>query len=232
MKKIGFIGAYDKTDFIVYIAKILTVLGKKVLVVDSTVNQKARYVVPFINPTKMYVTSYEEIDVAIGFEDLSGIRHYIGLSDGEELEYDYIFVDTDSAKVLSNFRMEDADQNYFVTSFDIFSLKKGLEILANLENPMKMTKVLFTRDMLDEEDEYLNFLSLPYKVQWNKDKIYFPFEQGDQSAIIENQRVEKIKIKNLTEQYTEALIVMTEEILENVSSGTIRRTVKQLEKGV
>ena len=30
MKKIGFIGAYDKTDLILYVAKILTVLGKKV----------------------------------------------------------------------------------------------------------------------------------------------------------------------------------------------------------
>ena len=29
MKKIGFIGAYDKIDLIIYIAKILTVLKKK-----------------------------------------------------------------------------------------------------------------------------------------------------------------------------------------------------------
>ena len=42
MKKIGFIGAYDKTDLIVYVAKILTTLDQKVLVIDATVNQKAR----------------------------------------------------------------------------------------------------------------------------------------------------------------------------------------------
>ena len=50
--KIGFIGAYDKTDLIIYIAKILTTLKKKVLVIDATTKQKARYVVPVINPTK------------------------------------------------------------------------------------------------------------------------------------------------------------------------------------
>ena len=65
MKKIGFIGAYDKTDLIIYIAKILTTLKKKVLVIDATTKQKARYVVPVINPTKMYVTEYEEIDIAL-----------------------------------------------------------------------------------------------------------------------------------------------------------------------
>ena len=42
MKKIGFIGAYDKIDLIIYVAKILTTLKKKVLVIDATTNQKAR----------------------------------------------------------------------------------------------------------------------------------------------------------------------------------------------
>ena len=40
MKKIGFIGAYDKIDLILYIAKILTVLIQRVLVVDTTNIQK------------------------------------------------------------------------------------------------------------------------------------------------------------------------------------------------
>ena len=46
MKKVGFIGAYDKTDLLLNISKILTVMGKKVILVDSTINQKAKYVVP------------------------------------------------------------------------------------------------------------------------------------------------------------------------------------------
>ena len=39
MKKIGFVGAYDKKDLILYIAKILTELKNKVLVIDSTIKQ-------------------------------------------------------------------------------------------------------------------------------------------------------------------------------------------------
>ena len=34
MKKIGFIGAYDKTDLLLNIAKVLTVMNYRVLVVD------------------------------------------------------------------------------------------------------------------------------------------------------------------------------------------------------
>ena len=70
MKVIGFIGAYDKTDMMLNVAKIITTLGKRVLMIDSTLNQKARYVVPVINPTTSYITNFEDIDVAVGFENL------------------------------------------------------------------------------------------------------------------------------------------------------------------
>ena len=39
MEKIAFIGSYDKADMIIYIAKILSIMGKKVIVVDSTALQ-------------------------------------------------------------------------------------------------------------------------------------------------------------------------------------------------
>ena len=129
MKKIGFIGAYDKIDLIIYVAKILTVLGKKVLVIDATTNQKARYVIPAINPTIKYVTEYEEIDIAVGFSDTEDIKRYLGLAEGQGLEYDFVLIDTDNSKGFENYNLEEAQRNYFVTSFDAYSLKKDLKYL-------------------------------------------------------------------------------------------------------
>lgn len=40
MKTISFIGAYDKTDLLLYLAKIFTTMGKKVLIIDTTILQK------------------------------------------------------------------------------------------------------------------------------------------------------------------------------------------------
>ena len=65
MKKIGFIGAFEKTDLIINIAKMLQMLGYNVLVVDSTLLQKTKYIVPAINPTKSYITNFEKMDFAI-----------------------------------------------------------------------------------------------------------------------------------------------------------------------
>ena len=232
MKKIGFIGAYDKTDFILYIAKFLTTMGKTVLFIDTTITQKAKYVVPVINPTTTYFTEYESIDVAVGFKRWEEIKEYLGLEKDEEVNYDYMFVDVDSSDVFNNFKMSEANLNYFVTSFDLYSLKKGLEILSGLETPTKMKKVLFSKDINQDDNEYLDFLSLKYKIEWDKDKIYFPLEQGDQSVIIENQRVSKIKIRNLSNQYKESLLMMVSQISENQNYSELKKIMRSIEKGV
>ena len=86
--------------------------------------------------------------------------------------------------------------------------------------------------MIKEEDDYLNFLSLGYKVIWNENRVYFPIENGDLSVIHENQRVAKIKFKKLSIQYKDGLSFLSEEILGDVSETQIRRTIKTIEKGV
>ena len=232
MKKIGFIGAYDKTDLILYIGKIITTLKKKVLIIDTTTNQKAKYVVPVINPTTKYITEYEEMDIAVGFSDIEDIKKYLGVSEDKELEYDMIFVDVDNIEGFNNFHLEEAQKNYFVTSFDVYSLKKGLEVLRELTTVVSLTKVLFSKDMIKEEDDYLNFLSLGYKIIWNEYRIYFPIENGDLSVIYENQRVAKIKLRKLSVQYKDSLAYLAEEILGDTSESAVRRAIKYIEKGV
>ena len=228
MKNIGFIGAYDKTDLILYIAKIITMLGKKVLVIDATVNQKARYVVPTINPTIRYVTDFEDIDIAVGFVSVLEIKKYLGMTEDSEMEYDFVLIDTDNMDGFERFDLANAHKDYFVTSFDNYSLKKGLEILSGLQDVASLTKVLYSKDMLKEEDDYLNFLSLGYKVVWNEYKIYFPIENGDLNVIYENERFAKIRFKKLSIQYKDGLAYLTEDILGDVSETNIRKAMKNV----
>lgn len=229
MKKIGFIGAYDKTDMLLNIAKILTTMKNRVLIIDSTINQKARYVVPSMNPTVSYITSFEDIDVAIGFNNIEEIKKYEGTTGN--LEYDILLVDSDTEERIEEFELSKADKNYFVTSFDIYSLKRGVEILRGLENQLNLTKILFTKEMLKEEDDYLNFLSLGCKIVWDEERIYFPIENGDLTAISENQRVQKIKFKKLSIQYKDNLGFIVQQILNKKSDSDIRKTIKMIERG-
>lgn len=232
MRKISFIGCYDKIDLLLYIAKILVATDKKVLVVDSTLLQKAKYVVPYIKPTKAYITEFEEIDVAVGFDSLEEIKEYLGMPLNAELPYDIAIIDIDSYENVINFRIDNSDKNYFVTGTDLYTLKRGLEILSGITEILNLTKIIFSRTSSQEDDDYLNYLSLGYKIVWNDEVIFFPFELGDQSVIAENQRVAKVKLKKLSEQYKEGLIYIVEQILGQNEYGKIKKIFKQLEKGV
>ena len=229
MEKVAFIGSFDKTDLIMYVAKMLTLAKKKVLVADTTIVQKARYVVPNINPEMFYVTEFEGIDVAVGFFSLEDIQDYLAKNDEHEMEYDYILVDIDTNRAIENFGINSTTKNYFVTSFDVYSLKRGLEALANLREPLPLTKVLFSKEILKSENDYLDYLALGYKVIWNDYKLHFPLEHGDQSAIITNQRVSKIKFGNLTSQYRDSLTFIAEDIQKQISSSKFKKMMKNEE---
>ena len=233
MKTISFIGAYDKTDLLLYLAKIFTTMGKKVLIIDTTILQKAKYIVPVISPAKAYVTSYEDIDIAVGLYNYSSIKSYLGLPEHAVLTYDYIFIDVDSIEEMRNFNISETNKKYFVTGFDSYSLKRGLEILAGMGETLDLKKVLFSKNISYEEEEYFNYLALGTKVKWDDETIYFPLEQGDQGVIIENQMVQKIKFKKLTELYKESLLYIANELVEDKADVmNLKRAFKQLEKGV
>ena len=228
MKKIGFIGAYDKTDVILSIAKVLTVAGKQVLVIDDTITQKCKYVVPVINPTKSYITSYEDIDVAVGFESIDNLRQYMGLEENEKIEYDYMIVDTDSFTGVAEFGLQGADKVYFTTSFDMYSLKKGVEILSQFGLPTRVTRIFYSKDMLREEEEYFDYLSLGTKAIWNEEKVYFLLENGDLPAMMENQRISKIKLKNLSSEYKENIAFLVNDIDSEIGGKKIKSIIKEL----
>jgi len=225
LKKIGFIGAYDKTDLIIYISRILVQEGLKVLIIDATTLQKTRYTVPCIEPSRYYITTYEDIDIAIGFETIQEIKNY---TQNPDLDYDFILLDIDSNEEFEKYEMYSADKNYFVTAFDNYSLKKGLEIIGKNTEKILMKKILFSRHMEKEEDEYLNFISFYYSVQWSKEKIYFPFEVGDNSVIVENQRNARISFKELSQAYKDGMMEIISEIAPEIRMGDVKKILKNI----
>lgn len=230
MKNICFIGAFDKLDLILYLSKIIKCLGKKVLIIDSTQLQKARYIVPTINPTKSYITRFEDLDIAIGFDSYEEIERYIGFTENQKMKYDYALVNVDNQENFENFNNTDTLKNYFVTSFDLYSIKKGLETIKKIEKPIKITKVLFSREMNENDNYYLDYLSLGYKISWEEKKINFPYDTQDIEAMIENQKNFKINIKWLTQAYKESLEYLIIDMIPDINITNLRRIMKNIEK--
>ena len=182
------------------------------------------------------------MDFAVGFDSWEEIEKYLGVSfssneENEELErqetekikkelYDYVLIDIDSTEMLESFEIEKADKNYFVTSFDLFSLKKGMDIFKNLEKSIDLTKIEFSYDNSKEDEEYLNYISLEYKINWNNYALYFKILGEDNKVFEENQRVEKIKFRRLSVNYRDSLAYVIQDISREENMGKIKKAMK------
>ncbi len=229
MKTVGFIGGYDKVDLLLYIARILTLAEKRVILIDGTQLQKTRYIIPAINPTAVYITEFEGFDVAVGFKNIEGIESYLGRK--IDLDYDIALLDIDTYEVAEKFNIEENDKNCFVTGFDIYSIKRGIEILQVLKKPSKMYKVLFSNNLFKEENEYLDYLSYNTKVAWDQSIINFPIELVNYSVGIQNQTIARIRMKKLSDHYKESILYLLSLIFEeDIAQGEAKKIIKSLER--
>ena len=147
----------------------------------------------------------------------------------KEVEYDFALIDIDSPRGYKAFEITPENKHYFVTSFDLYSLKRGLQVFKTIIAPIKVTKVLFTKEMLASEDEYLNYLSAGLRIKWNTDIVFFPFETGDQNVIYTNQRSSRIRIKGLSTQYMDSIMFIIEDF-SGIQEKLVKKAVKILEK--
>ena len=227
MEQIGFIGTYDKKDLLLNIARVLTNFNKKVLIVDATTTQRLRYVVPRIENAQgnTYISEYIEIDVALGFMNYNGIMQYLG----HGLNYDIILVDTDNIQTFNSFMLPNSAKNFFVTSYDEYELQRGLEVFRFLQRQMEIYKVIYSANINNKEDDYLNHLVEGTNVTWKKEKVEFADTINDRKATLENQLTKDIILKNYTSTYKDSLEYLISLMVgEYINQSDIRRMIKKM----
>lgn len=227
MEKVAFIGGYDKVDMILYVSKILTMLGKKVLIVDGTIAQKARYLIPTLTPTLTYITTNDGVDFAIGFDSMEKLENYLSAEGGNR--YDFMMFDIDSKSRYKGFGLMPEDKHYLATSFDVYSLRKAVEVLKAVEMKTAITKIYFSRTITDDKDRYLRLLLKDCNVALRKDPVVFPTDVADLEAIQKNQRDNMIRFRGLSAKYLYGIMYIAEEV-SGESSGNIKRVIKQFNR--
>lgn len=227
MEQIGFIGANDKKDLLLNIAKILTTLRYNVLIVDATLNQRLRYVAPVIGngQNKTYISEYQGIDIALGFMNLNGVAGYLRQS----LSYDYILIDTDNVQTMSSYGIPRLEKNFFVTSYDEYELQKGMEMFKFIQTPMEMYKIIVSSNATRKEDEYLDYLIGQTNSKWKGEKVIFLDSDHDRRATLENQLTKQIRLKRYTTGYKSCLEYVVALILGNLErQKEIKNVMKKM----
>ena len=77
-----------------------------------------------------------------------------------------------------------------------------------------------------EEEEYLNFISMEYKVNWNDYVLYFRILGEDNQVFEENQRIEKIRFKKLSVNYKESLTYLMQDIDKKENASQIKKFLR------
>ena len=112
MQVIGLIGYVDKYDYTINLAKAINLMGKSVLVVDATNDKKLKYVVPALdNIGNSYVTQYDGVDFAVGFDSLHDVENYLVEQQINIGLYDYLLIDIDDAKGYEYFKSRKFDKS-------------------------------------------------------------------------------------------------------------------------
>ncbi len=227
MKKIAFIGGFDKLDLIQYIGIIYHNVGKKVLIVDTTRMQKSRYITPAIDNTqKQYLTTTQGVDLAVGFRSYEDLKEHIQ-TDIEK--YDYMFLDVDSYKVLETFELSSNDMMFLTTTFDIYSLKTGIGVLSQFKEKTVVNKILLAKTLTPYHVQYIDQVCKKCNIQWGNISIFFPYDNGDLSVIHENQREYRMNLKKFSKDFLGSLLDLCV-IIEPENSKNIKRYIRSQSK--
>ena len=174
MQVIGLIGYVDKYDIIMNLAKSINIMDKSVLVVDATLDRKLKYIVPALdNIGRAYVTQYNNIDFAVGFDSMHDVENYMAEQSINIALYDYVLIDMDSARSYEFFRTRGFDKVYFFIDTSVLSVAKNKEIIKAMriysneeDSKLEMTKIMYRSYISRAANDYFEQKIKDYDVVW------------------------------------------------------------------
>ena len=230
---IGLVGYVNKTDYVLNLAKTLNVMGKNVLVVDGTAEQRLKYTIPALNQKdKSYVTQYDSIDFAVGFKTLHDVENYICKRELNIGLYDYILLDIDNPSGYEGMRTRGINKTYFFVEYTNISMAKNSELLKTmmvykpLDGKLELTKVLFKYYITRASEAYYENKLQAFAINWGELSYELPYEDQDRIADIETQQSGINEIMRHTKQFIITLAEMSSEILKDKTSAEIRKQMK------
>lgn len=235
MKVIGLLGYSEKIDLVTSLTKTIQLMGKTVLVADATLEKKYKYVVPALDMVeKAYVTQFDNVDYAVGFESMSDIENYMCEQKINISLYDYIFIDIDNPKTYEFFRSRPFNQIYFVTDTSMLSYKKNVEILNSMKiygtseaNDAKISKIMYRGYMSRTAERYFEEKLNAMEGNWDDKEYEIVETEQDVMLYLDFQISEIIQIKKHSKTFLDTLIDIVSQIVEDSSPYEIKKIIKK-----
>lgn len=218
MKKIAFLGAPDKSHLLLILGKLLTTMGLKVLLVDSTIGQGVRSYLP----DSSYLTAVYEfkgMDIAYGFITAAQLERQLQPQTTAK-SYDIMLLDTDHTEFLSRKELLSYDKRVWCSSQWKHHLKRNAELMQRLclheveERPLSFYKMLTQLVPVSITEAYLDELLDTQHIQWENPIFRFALDERNLTVELENQHQNRIDIRRITGSYRRTVLDMVKHLLK------------------
>ena len=218
MRAIGMYGYVDKYDFVMAVAKTITMMGRSVLVVDATSDNKYKYIVPNISNDVRYINQYGEVDFAMGFNSYEELQQYMAEKGMDIEKYSYVLFDVESVDKFKAYASKTMDKSYLFIASNLVSVNKTEEIVRSVYYRSYMTRAA---------NNYLDEKVANYAVNWS-DEIYdVSQDEQDTMVNIDSQYSGLIDIRKHTKQYILYLCEFVSKLLGDEDEKTILKEIKR-----
>lgn len=232
MQAIGMYGYVDKYDFVIAAAKTLGIMGRSVLVIDATSDEKYRYMIPAIDKSQCYLTQYSEIDFAVGFTSYEQLSAYLVERGVDIQRYSYVIVDVENYEGYRKFKSLEINKSYMFIDTNVVSIARNDELVRVMraENPEReivFTKVLYKAYLSRAANNYLEEKINNYAVKWTDEVYEVSMDDQDVMVNIDSQYSGIIDIKKHTKPYVLYLCEFISKLLGDTSAKDVLKEIKR-----
>ncbi|MEN1990240.1 hypothetical protein [Paenibacillus hubeiensis] len=223
MKQILFIGAYEKSDVLFYVAKLLSV-DYNVLILDVTANADYEYAYPKVEGQDG-VRQHDRFDVI----ENATLETYQELQN--ESKYDFVLIDISRKDELQ--RWPSADQYFLVTSHDNAVMQRNGVLMNAFFQDKSHSDLIPVHKLIQESavfpEEVIEETFIKHPIDWKESFIFYPDER-DLGSKYMNQHLSMLHTKKLSGDLKSALQGVTAQIL-GMTTKEAKRLWKQAERG-
>jgi len=232
MKWVMFAGHPDKSDVILYTARVVRSLKQsRILLVDATKHQIYKNSVSSIDP-ESHIDEHDGMDVVTGVRNMEELNVVLTGS-GETLDnYNYVFVDVDDYSVVKDFL---AEKLVLVTSYSrpsaienskimdvLKSHEAGVELLENME------VITLHVDSEIKQDFILDQLFGAAASTLKKVHTIYD-DESRRAAQVANQFSSQVNIKLVPRLYKKTLVEFIGGLFGDPKE--VKNVIKQVERG-
>ncbi|RJG21343.1 hypothetical protein [Paenibacillus thiaminolyticus] len=222
-----FVGALDKSDFLIYLGSLLSQTEKRVLLADATKEQWLRYHV-CSQELNNNITDFYGIDIA------HYITHYKQLQQLlQNRAYDYVLLDTDNENFLDPVMLQEMNARYLVTNYEKYVVERNKELFItnflNQPEPISFNCIVLEAVDCQVDFQYLEQYYYYLPLRWGR-AIEIPLDDYDKAIKINNSYNMHVRgMKRLSKKYVQALQSIANEI--SLEGEDIKKNWKLLLKG-